>query len=52
MTPQDIRYRRDGSIDHNFYMQRGRIMRSETAHDLFASLTSALSGRTPAKRRT
>ena len=51
MTRQDIRYRRDGSIDHNFYMQRGRVMRSETAHDLFASLTSALSGRTPAKRK-
>ena len=52
MTRQDIRYRRDGLIDHTYYMQRGRVMRSETAHDLFASLTSALSGRTQAKRRT
>ena len=52
MTRQDIRYRHDGSIDHTYYTQRGRVMRSETAHDLFASLTSALFGRMPAKRRT
>lgn len=51
MTQQDIKYRPDGSIDHSFYMQRGRVMRSEAAHGLFAGLTNVLARRVPAKRK-
>jgi len=31
---QDIRFRRDGSIDTGYYMDRGRVRRSEAAHEM------------------
>lgn len=34
MSTENIRYRRDGSIDTTFYTARGRRLRSETAHAL------------------
>ena len=34
MQDQTIKTRPDGSIDTAFYMQRGRIQRSEAAHQL------------------
>lgn len=39
----DIRYRPDGSIDTEYYMERGRHLRSCKAHELM--------GGTPADRR-
>lgn len=34
VTETPIRLRRDGSIDTAFYMNRGRVLRSQAAHDL------------------
>ncbi|QRF66720.1 hypothetical protein [Ponticoccus alexandrii] len=34
ITETPIRLRRDGSIDTAYYMQRGRVLRSQAAHDL------------------
>jgi hypothetical protein len=42
MTETRIKTRPDGSIDTNFYMARGRHMRSEAAHDMAAGLRSAI----------
>ncbi|WP_373050155.1 hypothetical protein [Thalassovita aquimarina] len=36
---EDIRLHRDGSIDYAYYLQRGRVMRSEQAHRLFRKAT-------------
>ena len=41
---QDIRFRRDGSIDTGYYMDRGRVRRSEAAHEM--------AGRTNQKSRS
>ena len=44
MTDRQIRTRPDGSIDTDFYIRRGRHMRSEAAHEMFAQ--APRSGRT------
>lgn len=41
MTNDNIKTRKDGSIDVAYYMNRGRVQRSLMAHQLAADVASA-----------
>ena len=45
MSDASIRRNPDGSIDHKFYMNRGREVRSEAAHDILGRASGAVAAR-------
>lgn len=49
MQTKNIRTRPDGSIDTAFYMQRGRVHRSEAAHQLVKNICDEARADVPRK---